>query len=208
MKFSPSVGLIASIAALVFGAAGCTELPNDVGVHRHRSNAALTRKASHHPVIASWNDDPAIKGKPKILINLTTQQAFFYRGNNLIGKTNISSGQPDYETPPGKYRVIQKDSKHVSNEYGVYENRLGKVVTRNVDVNATPMPDGAHFVGASMPYFLRFTEGYGMHAGFVPRYRASHGCIRMPATMAKHFFEAAEIGTRVEVIEPPPAVAP
>lgn len=90
MKFSPSVGLIASIAALVLGGAGCTELPNDVGVRRHRSNAALTRKASHHPVFASWNDDPSIKGKPKILINLTTQQAFFYRGDNLIGKTNIS----------------------------------------------------------------------------------------------------------------------
>ena len=54
-----------------------------------------------------------------------------------------------------------------------------------------------------MPYFLRFRGGYGMHAGFVPRFRASHGCVRMPIKMAKHFFEAAEIGTRVEVIEPP-----
>ena len=54
-----------------------------------------------------------------------------------------------------------------------------------------------------MPYFLRFTGGYGMHAGFVPRYRASHGCIRMPEKMAKRFFDAAKVGTRVEVIEPP-----
>jgi lipoprotein-anchoring transpeptidase ErfK/SrfK len=74
---------------------------------------------------------------------------------------------------------------------------------RNVDAGKDPRPDGAHFVGAPMPYFLRFTGGFGMHAGFVPRYRASHGCIRMPAPMAKHFFDAAEIGTRVEVIEPP-----
>jgi lipoprotein-anchoring transpeptidase ErfK/SrfK len=52
-----------------------------------------------------------------------------------------------------------------------------------------------------MPYFLRFTRGYGMHAGFVPRYRASHGCIRMPAEMAKHFFDAAELNTPVIVKE-------
>ena len=202
MKPSPLLRPLWLGVILAF-AAGCTELPNDVGVRRHRSTAALTRKASHHPVFASWTDDQGIKGKPKILINLTTQQAFFYRGDNLVGKTNISSGRHDYETPPGKYRVIQKDPKHVSNEYGVYENRLGKVLARNVDVNKTTMPEGAHFVGAPMPYFLRFTEGYGMHAGFVPRYRASHGCIRMPMEMAKHFFDAAEIGTRVEVIEPP-----
>ena len=57
-----------------------------------------------------------------------------------------------------------------------------------------------------MPYFLRFRDGYGMHAGFVPRFRASHGCVRMPLAMAHHFFKAAEMGTRVEVIEPPAMV--
>ena len=72
----------------------------------------------------------------------------------------------------------------------------------------TPQPSGAHFVGAPMPYFLRFQDGYGMHAGFVPRYRASHGCIRMPIEMAKHFFEAAKIGTSVEVVEPGIKVKP
>jgi len=46
-----------------------------------------------------------------------------------------------------------------------------------------------------------------MHAGFVPNYRASHGCIRMPEKMAKHFFDAAKIGTPVEVIQPPLRVA-
>ncbi len=209
MKWPPSLrpGTLVSLLVLSV-AAGCTELPNDVGVRRHRSNVALTRKASHHPVFASWNDEPAAKGKPRILINLTAQQAFFYRGDTLIGKTNISSGRRDFETPPGKYRVTQKDADHVSNEYGVYVNRLGEVVVRDADVNKTPLPEGARFVGAPMPYFLRFTEGYGMHAGFVPRYRASHGCIRMPKAMAKHFFEAAEVGTRVEVIEPPLAETP
>lgn len=191
------------IAALLFAVAGCADLPNDVGVRTHRSNLELTRKASHHPVEGTWNDDPTAKGERRILVNLTKQQAFFYRGDTLLGKTNISSGRRTHETPPGKYRVIQKDIKHVSNEYGVYENRLGEVEVRNAEVGKTPRPDGLHFVGAPMPYFLRFRDGYGMHAGFVPRFRASHGCIRMPIVMAKHFFDASEVGTRVEVVEPP-----
>jgi len=197
-----AVILTASLGLL----AGCTELPNDVGVRPHRSIAAQTRAASHHPVFARWQDDPSAKGEAKIVVNLTTQQAFFYRGGVLIGRTNISSGRRDFETPPGKYRVTQKDLHHVSSQYGQYVNRAGSVLMHDVDRDRDECPRGAHFVGASMPYFLRFTEGYGMHAGFVPRYRASHGCIRMPPIMAKHFFEAAEVGTRVEVIEPPAIV--
>ncbi len=77
---------------------------------------------------------------------------------------------------------------------------------RDADAKATPRAKGARFFGVPMPYFLRFKAGYGMHAGFVLRYRASHGCVRMPAAMAKHFFDAAEIGTRVEVIELPTMV--
>ena len=138
----------------------------------------------------------------RILVNLTIQQAFFYRGETLIGQTNISSGRREHETPPGKYHVIQKDAQHVSSEYGVYENRQGGVVVRDAEAGRTPQPAGTHFVGAPMPYFLRFRDGYGMHAGFVPRYRASHGCIRMPIEMAKHFFEASKVGTSVEVVEP------
>ncbi len=183
--------------------AGCTELPNDIGVRPHRSAAHLTRLASRHPLPATWKDDASLKGAPRILVNLTTQQALFYRGDVLIGKTNISSGRRDFETPPGKYRVTQKDARHVSNLYGAYVARSGAILQRDVEVNKDARPRGAKFVGAPMAYFLRFTGGYGMHAGFVPRYRASHGCIRMPAKMAKRFFEATEVGTRVEVIAPP-----
>jgi hypothetical protein len=193
---------IAAAAVAIVGA-GCTELPNDIGVHQRRR----TRAAWHYPIFARWHDDPTLKGHPKIVINLTTQQAFFYRGKILVGKTNISSGRRDYETPPGKYRVIQKDMGHVSSEYGVYENASGRVVVHNAEAGETPRPKGAHFVGAPMPYFLRFTRGYGMHAGFVPRSRASHGCVRMPLLMAKRFFDAAKVGTRVEVIEPPAVTA-
>jgi hypothetical protein len=188
-------------SALLVGMSSCTELPNDVGVRPHRI-AEQTRRASHHPIVAYWKDDPAVKGKPRILINLTAQQAFFFRGDKLVGRTNISSGRREFATPPGKYRVIQKDADHISRQYGACVSRSGRIVRRDVDVKRNRCPPGAHFVGAAMPYFLRFTGGYGMHAGFVPPYRASHGCVRMPPEMAQHFFEAAENGTPVEVVEP------
>ena len=68
-------------------------------------------------------------------------------------------------------------------------------------MNKDWQPKGARFIGAKMPYFLRFTEGYSMHEGFVSRFRASRGCIRMPGEMARHFFEAADIDTPVLVKE-------
>ncbi|MGI8957864.1 MAG: L,D-transpeptidase [Chthoniobacterales bacterium] len=204
MTLAPLPRALVCASLLCFPLLGCTELPNDVGLRQPRSVEAQTRLASHHPIFSSWYDDPTAKGAAKIRIDLTKQQAFFYRGETLIGRTNISSGRKKYETPPGKYRVVQREINHVSSEFGEYVGRnTGAVLRRDVDLNNSPVPKGAKFVGARMPYFLRFRDGYGMHAGFVPRFRASHGCVRMPMKMAKHFFEAAEIGTRVEVIEPP-----
>jgi len=77
----------------------------------------------------------------------------------------------------------------------------GYVVESNIDIRKDPMPAGARFDGARMPYFLRFNGGYGMHAGYVPRFRASHGCIRLPERMARHFFENARDDTPVIVRE-------
>lgn len=74
---------------------------------------------------------------------------------------------------------------------------------RDAEVNKTPVPDRAKFVGAPMPYFLRFTGGYGMHAGFVPALPRVARLHPHAGKMAKHFFEAAKVGTRVEVIQSP-----
>lgn len=144
-----------------------------------------------------------VTGKPSITIDLTEQRAYFYRDEKVQGESSISSGKKGFETPPGTYKVIQKDKDHISNLYGDYVDTEGKVVQANVDATKDPVPEGAVFQGAKMPYFLRFRDGYGMHAGYVPRYRASHGCVRMPSAMAEHFFDAAELGTPVTVKEDP-----
>jgi lipoprotein-anchoring transpeptidase ErfK/SrfK len=174
---------------------GCAELEK---AQKVATDAARTAAAAIHPTGDYWNDEGAT-GPRKIVINLGDQRAVFLKGKTVIGKSNISTGKKGYETPPGNYRVIQKDEHHVSSIYGDFVGEDGTVVKANVSSRTDKAPAGTTFVGAKMPYFLRFTGGYGMHAGFVPRYRASHGCIRMPSKMAKHFFDAARLDTPVIV---------
>lgn len=140
-----------------------------------------------------------VKGNASIVVDLGAQRAYFYRGKTKVGVSKISSGREKFRTPAGSYRVIQKDKDHVSSAYGDYVNSSGAVVKANVSSARTPRPKGSHFRGAKMPYFLRFYAGFGLHAGYVPDYPASHGCVRLPSFMARHFFENASLGTPVRV---------
>jgi lipoprotein-anchoring transpeptidase ErfK/SrfK len=147
-----------------------------------------------------WRDD-GVYGRPKIVVQVAEQRAYFYKGKHLVGISTVSTGKRGFDTPSGHYRVIEKDKDHVSSEFGDYVNSAGDVVKSNIDVRKDSQPGGTHFDGARMPYFLRFNGGYGMHAGYVPRFRASHGCIRLPARMARHFYENATEDTPVVVRE-------
>jgi lipoprotein-anchoring transpeptidase ErfK/SrfK len=143
----------------------------------------------------------SVPGSPKIVVRVSEQRAWFYKGGRLVGESVVSTGKRGFDTPPGHYRVIEKDKDHVSSEFGDYIDARGNVLKSNIDVRKDSMPPGARFDGAVMPYFLRFNGGYGMHAGYVPKFRASHGCIRLPSRMAQHFFENAREGTPVIVKE-------
>ena len=152
--------------------------------------------AAPHKKVTYWNGD-GVKGEARIVIGLGEQRAYFYRGDKVVGESVISTGKKGFETPPGEYQVIQKDKDHVSTLYGQFVNGGGDVVRSNVDMSKDRPPSGAAFRGAKMPYFLRFHGGYGLHAGRVPAYRASHGCVRLPRDTAMHFFTSAEVGTPV-----------
>lgn len=134
----------------------------------------------------------------QIVVNLTSQRAFLYHHKELVAEAPISSGREGKGTPVGKYRVIQKSPAHRSSLYGNYV-RNGKIVKENVDVRKTPRPAGSKFEGAPMPYFLRFSGAYGLHAGNVPGYPASSGCVRLPKRHAKRFYDAVKLGTPVVV---------
>src|SRR4051794_22090972 len=94
----------------------------------------------------SWTGD-GVKGEPMIKIALSAQRATFYKGKQLVGETDISSGRDGYDTPPGRYHVIQKDKDHRSTLYGEFVDSSGKVVKANVDITKQSPPPGTTFLG-------------------------------------------------------------
>jgi lipoprotein-anchoring transpeptidase ErfK/SrfK len=118
----------------------------------------------------SWINESASVNK--IIVSLADQSLYAYNGATLVATSNISSGKPGHETPTGDFTVSETDPDHHSS---IYDN-------------------------ASMPFFMRLTDGgVGLHAGFIPGYPASHGCVRLPMGMAKELFQHVEPGTPVEI---------
>src|ERR1043166_214726 len=139
--------------------------------------------------------------RPSIVVSLRAQEAYLYRGAHRTASSRISSGREGYRTPVGRFQVTRKDESHRSSVYGDYVDDAGHVVKANVDARRDSKPPHSHFLGASMPYFLEFSPGYGLHQGYLPGVPASHGCIRMPYWKAREFYNAARVGTLV-VVQP------
>jgi len=149
----------------------------------------------------SYWDGDGVPGAPSIVINVPRQTASFYKGDKLVGVSAISSGRDGHETPSGNYKIIEKKTDHRSNLYGDYVDASDTVLVKGVAVKTDPMPAGAHFVGAKMPYWMRLTNGgVGMHQGFLPGVPDSRGCIRLPERMASAFFQHAPLGTPVQIV--------
>ncbi|MEO1856676.1 MAG: L,D-transpeptidase family protein [Rubritalea sp.] len=156
----------------------------------------------HNGQVASqgyWDGD-GVSGSPKILINLDDQRAYYFKGDTLVGVTPISTGSDTHGTPRGRYKVTQKEADHKSSLYGVIKNvETGQTIISDADTRKHRPGPGEVFVHAPMPNFMRFNGAIGMHAGFLPGYPASHGCVRMPKSMAKTFFDNTPHGTPVIV---------
>jgi lipoprotein-anchoring transpeptidase ErfK/SrfK len=178
------------LAALII--CSCEEYPEPYG-----AGAGFYPRAAP----AGWWHDEGASGKPKIVVRIGEQKAYFYKGKTLVGWTTVSTGKPGFGTPPGHYTVLSKDADHVSTEFGDYVDGSGNVVRSNIDSRKDHQPKGTHFDGARMPYAMFFRSGYAMHQGYVPPFAASHGCIRIPKGMASQFFEHAPVGTPVTVTE-------
>ena len=97
-----------------------------------------------------------------------------YRNGVLIAASTISTGSKGRETPTGTFTILQKELLHRSRTYD----------------------------DAPMPYMQRLTtKGVAMHAGYLPGYPASHGCIRLPTGFAKLLYGVTTIGTPVLVVD-------
>lgn len=148
--------------------------------------------------VSHWDGD-GVRGAPKVVIDLSDQRAYFYKDKHLVGVSKISSGTDEFKTPTGKFKITQKNKDHRSNLYGDYVWPSGDIAQKDVDVTKDPKPAGANFLGASMPYFMRFHNGVGMHGGYLPGFAASHGCVRMPDEMAAIYFQNVSLNTPVIV---------
>lgn len=119
-----------------------------------------------------WHPEIAPRGPRVIVVSLKEQRIFVYSNGTLIGAAPVSSGKPGYDTPPGVYRVLQKEREHYSNRYD----------------------------NAPMPFMQRLTwDGVALHSGEVPDHPASHGCIRLPPAFAQRLFAATRAGDVVVV---------
>lgn len=147
----------------------------------------------------SYWDGEGVSGKPSIKISIGEQRAYFFKDSKLVGISQLSTGREGLDTPMGTYKVTQKDIDHSSSRYGDYVDASDNVVVPNIDNEKDPKPPGTKYKGAPMPYFMRIVGGVGMHAGYLPGYPASHGCIRMPEFMAENFFNNVESGTPVTI---------
>ena len=186
------------IALLLF-AAGCGEDPRFSAKTQYLGGAYGNAPAGPaHDTVSYWDGD-STNGKPSITISLREQRAYFYKSGVLVGVSQLSTGREGLNTPNGHFSIIQKDVNHVSSLFGDYVDSAGNVVVPNVDITKDPKPPGARFRGTPMPYFMRIVSGTGLHAGYLPGYPASHGCIRMPEFMAEDFFKSVSLGTPVTI---------
>lgn len=147
----------------------------------------------------TWKPDP---NQPitRIEVRIGEQKVVVYQGDSVAGVSPTTTGKPGHDTPTGHYSILAKDIDHKSNLYGVFVDANGYVVDGNAEAGQKA-PAGAAYDAADMPYYLRIREdGVGLHAGFLPGYPASHGCIRLPHAFAELLFSNVSEGTPVDVV--------
>src|SRR5579884_1637298 len=119
-----------------------------------------------------WRDVPDDAGPERVVVSLSDQMAYLYRGNTLMAATTISSGRGDKPTPTGIFSVLSK----------------------------TPMYRSKKYDNAPMPYAEFFEpHGIALHAGYVGDEPNSHGCVHLPAAFAKKLYSITDVGTPVYI---------
>ena len=198
----PAFLLRFSVLALMALLTSCNTTSSNPGTTQYLeafSPGAVPHSALYNQDMDSYWDGDGAAGAPSVLIDLSDQKAYFYKGGTLVGVSALSTGDQKHPTKTGHFKVIQKDQWHKSNLYGDFVDASGNVIVTNIDITKDKPPAGTRFEGSKMHHFMRFTGGIGMHEGFLPGYPASHGCVRMPAHMAAIFFNHVSVNTPVTV---------
>jgi len=140
----------------------------------HQDLSIAEKAARLKPGQYVWEPKGNSSGPLFLAISLTAQRVTVYRNGVPIAASTISTGDEGRETPTGMFTVLQKEIVHRSRTYG----------------------------DAPMPYMQRLTwKGVAMHAGNLPGYAASHGCIRLPNGFAKLLYGVTQLGTPVMITD-------
>lgn len=119
-----------------------------------------------------WAPEVAPAGPILVYVDLSAQRATVYRNGVRIAASTVSSGKAGHETPTGVFTVLQKDARHRSSTYN----------------------------NAPMPFTQRLTwDGIALHAGGLPGYPESHGCVHLPYDFARALFAETSLGVTVVV---------
>jgi L,D-transpeptidase catalytic domain len=148
-----------------------------------------------------WRVDPSLP-ITKLEIRLSEQKLYLFQSGLLVGISPISSGKGvEHQTPAGNFKVLQRSPNHKSNLYGSFVCKTtAKVLDSNAEAGQS-VPAGARYVPSPMPHFLRLTNrGVGLHAGYLPGFAASHGCIRLPDSVAADIFPLVALNTPVTIL--------
>lgn len=118
----------------------------------------------------TWHPERSPSGPVAIIVSIPEQRVSVYRNGIRIGVSTCSTGKPGHSTPTGVFTILEKDKNHHSSTY-----------------NDAPMPN-----------MNRLTwSGVALHAGMLPGYPASHGCIRLPMKFSELLFGVTHVGTPV-----------
>jgi lipoprotein-anchoring transpeptidase ErfK/SrfK len=141
----------------------------------------------------------SLLAETSVEIDLQEQTAYLLKNGRPVLASPISSGRYGHLTKTGSFQTLEKERTHYSSMYGKIVDGRGNTIVADADADM-PVPRGGKFVPAPMHYFMRFNGADGMHAGYLPGYPASHGCVRMPQEYAIAFFNSVSVGTPVTVI--------
>jgi hypothetical protein len=140
----------------------------------------------------------SLRAQTSVEIDLAEQNAYLLKNGRPVLASPISSGRYGHLTKTGSFKILEKERTHYSSMYGKIVDARGNTIVADADAGM-PVPRGGKFIPASMHYFMRFHGADGMHAGYLPGYPASHGCVRMPQEYASAFFNSVTIATPVTV---------
>jgi L,D-transpeptidase catalytic domain len=141
---------------------------------RRTSAAAVAAIKVLKPGEFVWRPEVSPRGPVVIVVSLPEQLVHIYRNGVEIGVSTCSTGKPGHRTPTGVFTILQKREVHFSSTY-----------------NNAPMPN-----------MQRLTwQGIALHAGDLPGYPASHGCVRLPKNFSKLLFSVTALSTPVIIAD-------